>query len=270
MRSNRGKEMKSMRTLFKTLAIFAVCAFNFAAAQDVPKHLQIARTLASNTKAANNDYTNTKPFTLMPGDAKFAGDWVVDSDCSAFVADMLDRAYPDLLSGLTTRKFRTRYSIFDLLGSIEREEIFKQVKTVGELLPGDVVMWIHPKKDGAGETGHVVFVDSVPKKISGRKPFKFTLDQYEIKVVDVSQEAKSEDDPRFVSDKGERAANLAKGKQRGNAASSSRRGIGTGSIRLYVDKAGSLQGVAFNTPGADLKEPDNEYRLFMARANLKN
>lgn len=259
-----------MKISTKLILALAFCVCGVANAQDVPKHLQIARALAANTKAANNDYTNTKPFTLMPGDAKFAGDWVVDSDCSAFVADMLDRAYPDLLSGLTTRKFRTRYSLFDLLGSIEREEIFKQVKTIGELLPGDVVMWIHPKKDGAGETGHVVFVDSLPKKVSGRKPFKFTLDQYEIKVVDVSQEAKSEDDPRFVSDKGERQANLAKGKQRGNAASSSRRGIGTGSIRLYVDKAGTLQGVAFNTPGADLKEPDNEYRLYMARANVKN
>ena len=259
-----------MQTLAKIFSALILCFAFIAQAQEVPKHLQLARDFAKNTKAANNDYTNTRPFTLMPGDAKFAGDWVVDSDCSAFVADMLSRAYPDFLSGLTTRKFRTRYSLFDLLGSIEREGIFKQVKTVGELLPGDVVLWIHPKKDGGGEAGHVVFVDSVPKKISSREPVKFTLDQYEINVVDVSQQAKSEDDPRYVSDKGERAANLAKGKQRGNAVSGSRRGIGTGSIRLYVDKVGTLQGVAFNTPGADLKEPDNEHRLFMARANVKN
>ncbi|WP_395008406.1 hypothetical protein [Undibacterium sp.] len=259
-----------MKTFLKTLIATSLLIGSLAQAQSVPKHLQLARDFAANIKIENNDYTNTKPFTLMPGDAKYDGKWVVDSDCSAFVADMLDRAYPDLLSGLTTRKFRTRYSLFDLLGSIEREEIFKQVKTVGELMPGDVVMWIHPKKDSSGDTGHVVFVDSLPKKVAGRKPFKFTLDQYEIRVVDVSQEAKSEDDPRFVTDRSERAANLAKGKQRGNAASSSRRGIGTGSIRLYVDKAGALQGVAFNTPGADLKEPDNEYRLYMARANLKN
>lgn len=247
--------MKIFNTLLVALTFFISGVSN---SQDVPKHLQIARDFVANTKPENNDYTTQKVYTRMPGDFLFMGNWVVDTDCSAFVADVLDRSISGFISNLPSRKFRTRVSVFDLLDSIEKEKQFKQIKTVPELRPGDILLWMKSKEDGAHlEPGHVLFVDSVAKKIKNRAPIVENSDQYEIRLIDVSQLAKSTDDPRYVSDKAERAANFAKGKMRGTGPSSSRRGIGTGSIRLYADKDGVLQGVAFNTPGSDVKEtPD--------------
>ena len=61
----------------------------------------------------------------------------------------------------------------------------------------------------------MLFIDSAPVKLDKpHKPVVEGLDQYEVTIIDTSQEAKSRDDTRYVSDAALRDENEAKGKQR--------------------------------------------------------
>jgi len=69
------------------------------------------------------------------------------------------------------------------------------------------------------------------------------LDQYEFALIDTSQEAKSRDDTRFVSDEALRDENEAKGKERGTVASPElQTEWAVGHMRFYADSEGNRQG----------------------------
>ena len=133
---------------------------------------------------------------------------------------MFRRTNSGVLEQLKTKKFKTRFSIFDWHPSIEREEAFTRITKVTEIKPGDVAAWLYTEKVTHTLPGHILFIDSPPVKLEKpRKPLVDGLDQYEVTIIDTSQEAKSRDDTRFVSDAALRDENEAKGKQRGSVAS---------------------------------------------------
>ena len=133
--------MKIYRTALLASVLFSALG---AIAQDtVPKHLQLARDFVANTKQENNSYSNTHIYTRMPGDL-FASEYVVATDCGGFVEDMFRRAKSGVLEQLKTKKFKTRFSIFDWHPSIEKEEAFTRIRKVPDIQPGDH----HPKHHG--------------------------------------------------------------------------------------------------------------------------
>ncbi len=173
-----------------------------ASAQDasVPKHLQLARDFVANTKQENNSYSNTHIYTRMPGDL-FASEYVVATDCGGFVEDMFRRAKSGVLEQLKTKKFKNRFSIFDWHPSIVKEEAFTRIRKVPDIQPGDVAVWLYMNMGTHTLPGHMLFIDSAPVKLEKpRKPVVAGLDQYEVSIIDTSQEAKSRDDTRYVSD----------------------------------------------------------------------
>lgn len=233
----------------KSLLVSAICVASFgAAAQEpgIPKYLQLARDFVTNTKQENNSYSNTRIYTRMPGDL-FASDYVVATDCGGFVEDMFRRTKSGVLEQLKTKKFKTRFSIFDWHPSIEKEEAFTRITKVTDIKLGDVAAWLYTEKATHTLPGHILFIDSSPVKLEKpRKPLVDGLDQYEVTIIDTSQEAKSRDDTRFVSDAALRDENEAKGKQRGSVASPNYKGVGRGHIRFYANDAGDIKGVAFS------------------------
>ena len=87
-------------------ALIGCCFFVQATvAQETPKHLQLAREFVLNTKQANNSYSNSKVYTRMPGDL-FASEYVVSTDCSGFVEDMVRMTGGGVLAQLTTQKLK--------------------------------------------------------------------------------------------------------------------------------------------------------------------
>jgi hypothetical protein len=58
----------------------------------------------------------------MPGDL-FASEYVVATDCGGFVEDMFRRTNSGVLEQLKTKKFKTRFSIFDWHPSIEKKRL---------------------------------------------------------------------------------------------------------------------------------------------------
>lgn len=235
-----------------------------AQAEDLPKYLQLARDFVANTKPENNAYTLGKSFTRMPGDL-FASSYVVSADCSGFVEEMFRRGDSTTLNNLATQKFKNRHSIHDWYRSILQEEAFTRITKVTDLKPGDVAVWLYKGSGQHHTPGHMLLLDSVPVKIKPRKPMAEGLDQYEFALIDTSQEAKSRDDTRFVSDEALRDENEAKGKERGTVASPNYKGVGRGHIRFYADSEGNLKGAAFSFPKAKFHGVDNDWDIVVGR-----
>ena len=225
--------------------VFLVSTMPSWAQDTVPKHLQLARDFVANTKQENNSYSNTHIYTRMPGDL-FASEYVVATDCGGFVEDMFRRAKSGVLEQLKTKKFKTRVSIFDWHPSIEKEEAFTRIRKVPDIQPGDVAVWLYMNMGTHTLPGHMLFIDSAPVKLEKpRKPVVEGLDQYDVTIIDTSQEAKSRDDTRYVSDAALRDENEAKGKERGSIASPNYKGVGRGHIRFYADATGDIKGIAY-------------------------
>lgn len=245
-----------------------LCAGPAGADEAIPRHLQIARDFVTHTRPENNSYSNRNTYTRMPGDL-FASDFVVATDCSGFVEDMFRRAKSGVIEQLRTQKFKDRHSMFDWQPSIEREEAFTRVRKVADIQPGDVAAWLYLNTDTHTLPGHMLFIDSAPVKLDRpRKPLIDGLDQYEVAIIDTSQEAKSRDDTRYVSDAALRDANEAKGKERGSIASPNQKGVGRGRIRFYADTAGDIQGIAFSFDKAKFHGLD-DWRIVVGRPRLK-
>lgn len=249
-------------------ALIGCCFFVQATvAQETPKHLQLAREFVLNTKQANNSYSNSKVYTRMPGDL-FASEYVVSTDCSGFVEDMFRRTGGGVLAQLTTQKLKNRHSILDFHASIERQEAFQKIVKVEDIQPGDVAAWRYINMADHQLPGHILFVDSAPVKIKPRKPIIDGLDQYEFTLIDTSQEAKSRDDTRYVSDAGLRDASESKGKERGTISSPNYKGVGRGHMRFYADSEGNIKGAAFSFSSAKFHPNGGDWDIVVGRPRL--
>ena len=250
------------------LAPLLLLAFGVMAQETpVPKYLQLARDFVANTKQENNSYSNHNIYTRMPGDL-FASEYVVATDCGGFVEDMFRRAKSGVLEQVKTRKFKNRFSIFDWHPSIEKEEAFVRIRKVPDIQPGDVAVWLYMNMGTHTLPGHMLFIDSAPVKLDKpHKPVVEGLDQYEVTIIDTSQEAKSRDDTRYVSDAALRDENEAKGKERGSMASPNYKGVGRGRIRFYADGAGDIKGIAFSFDKAKFHGLD-DWNIVVGRPRL--
>lgn len=235
---------------------------------EVPKYLQIARDFVANTRPENNAYSNKNIYTRMPGDL-FSSSYVVATDCGGFIEDMFRRAKSGVNEQLRTKKFNNRYSLFDWHPSIEREEAFTRIGKVADLRPGDVAVWLYMNTGSHTSPGHMLFIDSEPTRLDRpRKPLVEGLLQYEVAVIDTSQEAKSRDDTRYVSDAALRDANEAKGKENGSMTSPNHKGVGRGHIRFYADASGDIKGIAFSFDKAKFHGLD-DWNLVVGRPRLR-
>lgn len=250
-----------------TVALLAA-SLNVAAQESAPKHLQLARDFVANTKQENNEYSNTQVLVRMPGE-KGATDYIVHTDCTGFVESMLRRTKSGVLEQMQSMKFKTRHSIYDYHPSIDKGEAFDRITKVTDLKPGDVVAWLYVNTKGHTAAGHILFVDEAPVKVKSRLPYAWNSTQYEVRIIDTSQEAKSRDDTRFVSDAGLREENEAHGKENGTIASPNFKGVGRGTIRFYGDDTtGEIKGVAYNIDNAKFHAQGTDWNIVMGRPKV--
>ena len=250
------------------VAVASTGALVVQADDGIPRHLQLARDFVANTRPENNSYSNRAVYTRMPGDL-FSSEYRVATDCSGFVEDMFRRAKSGVIEQLRTQRLKDRHSTLDWQPSIERQEAFMRVRRVTDIQPGDVAAWLYLNTGTHTLPGHMLFIDSVPVKLeTPRRPLIDGLDQYEVAIIDTSQEAKSRDDTRYVSKAALRDANEAKGKERGSIASPNQKGVGRGHIRFYGDAAGDIKGIAFSFDKAKFHGLD-DWSIVVGRPRLK-
>jgi len=267
-RENEGGTVNLSRRFAVAVALCATSLCAVAQDGSVPKYLQLARDFVTNTRQENNEYSNAQAFVRMPGE-KGAADYIVHTDCTGFVESMLRRTRSGVLEQMQSMKFKTRHSIYDYHPSIEKGEAFERITKVTDLKPGDVVAWLYVNMKGHTLAGHILFIDETPVKVTSRWPFAWSSTQYDVRIIDTSQEAKSRDDTRFVADSELREENEARGKGGGTKASPNFKGVGRGTIRFYADDTtGEIRGIAYNIDNAKFHAQGPDWNIVMGRPKV--
>lgn len=217
------------------------------AEETIPKHQQLAREFAANTKPENNNHALQNRYTSAPADG--AGvEYAVHTDCIGLVEEVLRRSYGSVPKPLT-KKFKTRYSIIDYVNSADQGAIFTKVQKVTDLKPGDIVMWRYSdtnEKTPEHANGHALLIDSVPEKVSGLLSKNWNYTQYRVRSIDSSDYPKGSSDSRSKSN--------------------NRTGVGSGTINLLADdKDGSVQGVDFDQAKSSPRYQGKDLVIVMAR-----
>ena len=164
------------KLLSKCLAIVLVCSAPLARGADTvpsaPLHLTLARQLLENVALSHNEYRHTEQISL-PSDGLSKG-FAMYADCSGLAIALLDRAASPARSLMSVSKPRQRPLAEDFVDSIQGAQGFHQITTVERIQPGDLIAWkftLDIDKKIAKDTGHVMFIDTIPVKIENRAPF---------------------------------------------------------------------------------------------------
>jgi hypothetical protein len=215
-------------------ALLALCSPIAAQAdsQSVPPYLALARQLVEHTRPDDNRYVLGKQFISLPGDSA-TSTYAVQADCSGFLLAILARAHYPTQSRMAflpgKAKRRTRPAAEDFVFSIETQQGFQRITDGRNMRPGDLLAHAMLNADDqreTGTTGHVFLVDSAPKAIQPREPVVTGTRQYEIAVIDSNEEHVGADDTRLANP--DRKV----------------KGLGRGTIRIYLDDQGKLVGWA--------------------------
>lgn len=228
-----------MTLIARTLSLMASCLFAlvFSAQSEattrteIRPHLSLARELVDHVAPENNRYVLGGQSISFPGDIA-SGKYALSADCSGFLLALFDRAGYATRSRMMYLKAsarRTRHSAEDFVLSIEHEAGFKRIERNDDIWPGDLLartMLNSVDRSKTGRTGHVLLINSQPKLISSRKPVVAGTRQFEVSIIDTSDEHSGDDDTRLVDP----ARKVT--------------GIGRATIRLYADDQGELVGWA--------------------------
>lgn len=238
-----------MRTqlLHVLLAAFCLTATAAQAEEAIPQHELLAREFVANTKPENNAHSLANRHTSMPSDGADKP-YVVHTDCIGFVEEVLRRSYGEVPKPLT-KKFKTRYSIIDYVNSADQGAIFSKVEKVEDLKPGDIVMWRYSDtndKTPEHANGHALLIDSAPEKVSGLLSKNWSYKQYRVHIIDSSDYAKGSNDSR-------------------RKVSATQTGVGSGTINLFADDEGHVQGVDFDMPKSNIRYQGKDLLIVMAR-----
>lgn len=211
------------------LGVVAPCSA--AAREDVPLHLTLARELVAKLTPQNNQYVLGGQVITFPSDGA-ASTYSMKADCSGFLLALFDRAGYATRSRMMYLKGsarRTRHSAEDFVLSIEHEAGFKRIETIDAIRPGDLLahaMVNIADQRSSGRTGHVLLINGQPKQIAPRKPVVANTRQFEVSIIDSSDDYSGDDDTRLVGTVHKMT------------------GLGRATIRLYADEKGEVVGWA--------------------------
>jgi hypothetical protein len=195
----------------------------------VPRHLALARELVQNIQPEDNQYVLGGETISFPGDAG-SSRYAMKADCSGFALALFARSGYSIraqMRFLIETPTRKRPRAEDFVLSIEDGRGFKRILDVAEVRPGDVYAHAMLSKEDqveTGTTGHVMIVDTAPRRIAPQPPIVPGTEQYALEVIDSNEEMLGSDDTRV--------------------AHGSKPGLGRGTIRMYADADGRLVGWA--------------------------
>lgn len=228
--------MKTDRNRLLIIAANALLFFHgllsaAVAGAEIPPHLALARELVAHIAPENNQYLLGGGHIRFPGDPG-SGKYEMRADCSGFLLAMFDRAGYETRSRMMFLKdspLRKRPRAEDFVLSIENEAGFKRIRFNDDIRPGDLLAHAMLKVEDqmqTGTTGHVMLINSRPKPIPARKPIIAGTRQFEVSIIDSNGEHLGDDDSRLADP----AKKIT--------------GLGSGTIRIYVDAKGELVGWA--------------------------
>lgn len=220
-------------------ALLALCLIGLAAGQRdstaEPKHLTDAIALLKKLELKDTSYEHGG------GKVNFAGTVQAHTDCSGFIDALLQHSY-----GYDEAQFKAWFGSKRPTAARYHDQIVKQngfilIPSVKDARPGDLLAVKYFKRKD--NTGHVMLVSGLPRKMEPKKPLVEGTEQWEVKVIDSSMSGHGTTDTRH-----------AKGKD-----GKDHEGLGEGVLRIYADKQGTVAGFAWSTLNASkFLEPKDE------------
>jgi hypothetical protein len=195
-----------------------------ASAQAAPEHLELAAELAATIKPSTNYYGG--PTVLSWAGENGLSYSKVVAKCSTFVTELLKKAYDVDIKEWFGAASPHAACYHD---TIEVEDGFTLIESIKDVKPGDIIAIADldagcdisscGNYSGCGSTGHVMLVAAAPVKRNSSKPLVSGTLQYTLEIIDVTSSPHGDSDSRTDA----------------NPNHSDDSGVGTGTIRLYVD-----------------------------------
>jgi len=203
-----------------------------------PRHLTLAIELASRIELANTNYAHGEPQVTWDGaGASYA-------DCSGFVDELLKKSY-----GYDAADFKKwfdshRPSAKRYHDAIAAQTGFKEITRFNDVRPGDFLAVKYLRR--TDNTGHIMLVESAPRRMTAKKPIVAGTEQWEVPVIDSSMTGHGVTDTRHKQGDGGRDHD----------------GLGRGVLRVYTDAQGAIVGFSWSTEAiSKFEEPDSEHLL---------
>jgi len=205
---------------------FASAVMAWADGIPVPKHLDLGRTLVAALSPENTSYQH-KGWVVWKGDL-LASQYKAHTDCSGLISSLLERAESPSFIRLKMVARHGRPRVEDYHSLIFRQDGFKRINVLTEVLPGDIITVKYPP--GGEDTGHMMLVDEKPVlRKKDTKPMVEGTNQWEVTIIDSSKSPHGKSDTRQNED----------GSKRG--------GVGRGIFRLYSNEHDEPVGYSWST-----------------------
>ena len=226
---------------FATLLLTFTVAGGLRAAENPPKHLADARSLVSRLSLENTDYVHGASAVVWTAPV------ASHTDCSGFLDALFQHSYGFDEKANKRWLGSTRPSAALYHDGIEAGNGFTRVLHVNHIVPGDIlgVKYL----DGKSRTGHIMVVNSAPKRLPDQAPLVAGTQQWEIAVIDSAESGHGSTDTRYK--KG------ADGKDH--------KGLGTGLLRLYAHADGTVAGFSWSPSKASKFMSPTEEHLSIGR-----
>jgi hypothetical protein len=228
-----------------------------------PAHLMNGLNLVNGMVAqtnANNSYSYTLPPTISRGPTTFA----CAADCSSVVSLLLEHTY-----GLSAANIKTLAGTTKATGTIASwpqsatwyaavtagtpGTCMPAIATLSAVLPGDFIFvkYTAGNSDPDGDTGHCMLVAGTPQPLSATDaPVEAGCSEWSVQVVDVTGDPHTSD-TRYQTNAAGNGTNAA--------------GVGSGTIRVYVNADGTTAGYSWGLSSASTFEPMSARPLVFAR-----
>jgi hypothetical protein len=219
----------------------------------VPRHLQEAHRLLKSLNPHNTSYKHGTPdvqWERVKG-ARFS---VCHTDCSGFLDELILHSYPKYNAESLRKWFgvKKRPLAHHYYATLMAQKGFRRIEKIGQVLPGDIIaIKYKPGKTADNSTGHTMLVVARPKKHTASDEIIDNTTQWEVLVMDQARSGHGETDSRY------------KGKAKGKRIYHP--GLGTGSLRLYTRKDGTIEGYSWSLEKASRHYDTQEVPLVIGR-----
>ena len=211
-------------------------------------HLDLARILVRELTPENTSYQHKQGYIKWKGEDG-AEAYESRVDCSGLLNVLLERAY-----GVTPKDFeqwlgKRRPLASEYFNAIMQQQNFRAITSIGSVRPGDIIAIRYPPGTN-DNTGHIMIINEVPSRRKASKPEVEGTDQWEVSVIDSSENSHGKTDTRRKPD------------------GSSGDGVGQGVFRLYTNPNGEIVGYTWSTFGNSDYYDQNTRHLVIGRLQL--
>ena len=209
------------------LSVLVLTSLGAAPQTNKLTHLDLARVLVREIRPENTSYQHKQGYIKWKGEDG-ADTYESHVDCSGLLNVLLERAYKVTSSDFEKWLGKRRPLASEYFNAIMQEQNFRAITSVQNVRPGDIVAIRYPP--GTNEnTGHIMIVNEVPSLRKPSKPEVEATQQWEVSVIDSSENSHGKTDTRRKLD------------------GTSGDGLGQGVFRLYTDNKGEIVGYTWST-----------------------